>query len=82
MLLVSVSPILSACWTSGSAQAVTPRTVPGAPGWLAPVQVRDPQLGEDPLLVAARERAGRIQANRIISWAAKEWNQVASEFSQ
>lgn len=69
------------CSTSGSAK-VLPRSVPGAPAYMAPVQVKAPMLGEDPYAVAARERAGRLQANRIIVTGVAEWNAMAAEFAQ
>lgn len=68
------------CSTSGS-QKVMPRSVPGAPPYMQPVIVPNPKLGEDPYEIAARERAGRLQANRIIVRGATEWNRVAAEFA-
>lgn len=59
-----------------------PRAVPAAPSYLVPVPVKAPALGEDPYAVAARERAGRLQANRIIVKGAAEWNTMAAEFAQ
>lgn len=56
-----------------------PRVIPGPPAYLAPVFVAQPALGEDPYEIAARERAGRLQANRIIVNGAAEWNQIAAE---
>lgn len=70
------------CSTSGSAPAVLPRDVPGAPSYMVPVRVADPVLGEDPFAIAARERAGRVQANRVIVKAANEWNTMAADFAQ
>jgi hypothetical protein len=61
---------------------VLPRDVPGAPAYLQPVYVADPKLGEDPYKIAARERAGRLQANRVIVKGATEWNTMAGEFAQ
>lgn len=58
-----------------------PRVIPGPPAYLAPVSVRDPALGEDPYQIAARERAGRLQANRVIVKAANEWNTLAAELA-
>ncbi len=81
MTLVLLSLSLMGCSTSGSAK-VLPRAVPGAPSYLQPVPVRNPALGEDPYEVAARERAGRLQANRVIVKAAAEWNTMAAEFGE
>lgn len=67
--------------SASSRATVLPRVVPSAPSYLAPVGVKTPSLGEDPYQIAARERAGRLQANRIIVKAAAEWNMVAAEFA-
>lgn len=77
--LISVS--LMGCSASGRAQVI-PRAVPMAPAYLAPVFVPDPVLGEDPYDTAARERAGRLQANRIIVKGAAEWNAVAADIGK
>jgi len=60
---------------------VIPRMIPGPPAYLVPVQVPPPKLGEDPYEIAARERAGRLQANRIIVRGAAEWSAVAAEIA-
>lgn len=57
---------------------VVPRVLPGPPAYMQPVGVAAPVLGEDPYAVAARERAGRLQANRVIVRAAAEWNALAA----
>ncbi|HWL06711.1 MAG TPA: hypothetical protein VNQ99_17545 [Xanthobacteraceae bacterium] len=36
------------------------------PPFAREVAVQDPRVGEDVLVVAARERAGRLQANAVI----------------
>lgn len=58
--------MLSGCANSVSDMAVRDRDLPTKPEWAAPVSVKDPEGGEDAREVAARERAGRLQANRII----------------
>lgn len=82
LMLVLTGVSLMACSTSGNSQGVLPRDVPGAPSYMVPVQVRNPVLGEDPYAIAARERAGRLQANRVIVKGAAEWNTMAAEFAQ
>jgi hypothetical protein len=83
MTVVLISANLMGCSTSGNASArVLPRAVPGAPSYLVPVHVANPVLGEDPFAIAARERAGRLQANRIIVRGSAEWNTMAAEFAQ
>lgn len=79
MGLISLS--LMAC-SASSRQQVIPRDIPGAPAYLKPVYVADPKLGEDPYQIAARERAGRLQANRIIVRGATEWNAVAADIGK
>lgn len=81
LTLALLSLNLMGCSTSGSA-TVLPRDVPGAPPYMVPVKVADPVLGEDPFAIAARERAGRVQANRVIVKAANEWNTMAADFAQ
>lgn len=81
MTLALLSTSLMGCSTSGSANVLA-RDVPGAPSYMRPVGVADPKLGEDPYLIAARERAGRLQANRIIVRGSAEWNTMAAEFAQ
>lgn len=81
LTLALLSPSLMGCSTSGSGK-VLPRGVPGAPSYMVPVQVRDPVLAEDPYAIAARERAGRLQANRVIVKGAAEWNTMAADFAQ
>lgn len=78
--LLSLS--LMGCSTSGSGATVLPRDIPPAPSYMKPVHVKDPVLAEDPYAIAARERAGRLQANRIIVKGAAEWNTMAAEFAQ
>lgn len=82
LMLALTSASLMACSASSRSATVLPRDVPGAPSYLAPVQVRNPALGEDPYAIAARERAGRLQANRVIVKGAAEWNTMAAEFAQ
>jgi hypothetical protein len=54
---------LAACAPSNSPEPLA-RNLPPWPGALgAPVAVREPQAGENAIAVAARERAGRIEAN-------------------
>ncbi|MBB3810069.1 hypothetical protein [Pseudochelatococcus contaminans] len=48
------------------------RDLPPLPAYAETVKVRKPTLGEDPLVIAARERAGRGAANRrikaLVAW--------------
>ena len=62
-LLIAV--IVAGCSTSGSVPAS--RQLPAPPDFAKPVSVPDPKIGEPALAVAGRERAGRLQANRIIT---------------
>lgn len=69
------------CSTSGSRE-VLPRAIPGPPSYLQPVIVPEPVLDQQPVDIAAIERAGRIQANRIIAKARAEWNKMVADFAQ
>lgn len=59
----------ASCVNSGSPVR---RDLPAAPEFAKPVVVPEPKRGETLILVAARERAGRLQANRIIV-AFRDW---------
>lgn len=48
-------------------------TLPSAPAYLQPVQVKTPVVGEDPLLVALRYRQGLNQCNARITAGATDW---------
>lgn len=57
--------MLSACATSADRIVIRPQ-LPPPPDWAKAVSVSEPKTGEDSLIVAARERGGRVHANRII----------------
>ena len=65
--------------SASSRQSVIPRVIPGPPAYMVPVIVKTPTLGEDPYQIAARERAGRLQANRVIVRGAEEWSALARD---
>jgi hypothetical protein len=71
--LLSLS--LISCSGSGAKvnTAVPGIALPDPPAYLRPVGVADPKLGEDPLLVAARERQGRRQCNGRIIEGVADW---------
>jgi hypothetical protein len=60
------------CATSGEQSGGLARRLPPPPGFLAAVSVPDPTAGEDLRVVAARERAGRVEANRRLG-ALRVW---------
>lgn len=70
MSAVCLSVMLSGCVTSDNPPLQ--RNLPAAPSYVRPVSVSDPKAGDDALVVAARERAGRIQANCVIT-SFKSW---------
>lgn len=57
--------MLTGCGASG--EVPISRDLPQAPAFAKPVSVKEPEAGEPALAVAARERAGRMQANRVIT---------------
>jgi hypothetical protein len=59
---------------------VVRRDLPAAPAYLQPVAVPDPRAGENATAVAARERAGRLKANRIISNARMQWEKLRKAY--
>jgi len=70
--------MLAGCVTSG--RPVVERSLPPLPAYAQPVKVKDPKAGEDPLNVAARERAGRVKANRRIQDLGKWYEGVRSSY--
>lgn len=54
------------CSTSPPAEPLV-RVLPEIPGFAQPVLLPLPRLGDDTLLIAARERAGRAKANQTIT---------------
>lgn len=57
--------MLAGC-ASSSGNVPLGRSLPPAPGFAREAAVADPRVGESALTVAARERAGRLQANATI----------------
>jgi hypothetical protein len=47
-----------------------------------PVAVPEPMTGENAVAVAARERAGRLKANRIIRNARAQWEKLRKTYRQ
>lgn len=74
---------LASCASSGSGSAVrdiVSRDLPPAPAYLQPVTVPDPKAGEDLVLIAGRERAGRLKANRIIVNTKTQWEKLRKDY--
>jgi hypothetical protein len=64
------APLVALCLLSACAQSGKPpiaRSLPDEPSFVRPVAVAEPKQGDALLTIAARERAGRIEANRIIA---------------
>jgi hypothetical protein len=61
-------------------QEIVRRELPVAPGYLAPVAVSEPRIGESVVGVAARERAGRLKANRIIVKVREQWEALRARY--
>ena len=83
MAALLILPLLAGCAGSGSGvRAVVSRDLPAAPAYLAPVAVAEPRIGENAVAVAARERAGRLKANRIIRNARAQWEKLRKTYRQ
>lgn len=83
LVAASLSLSLMGCSPSGNAQLrVIERHIPDPPDYLRRVQVKDPVLGEDPYDIAARERVGRVQANRIITNTRFTWLKMQAEYAK
>lgn len=77
-LALSLTATLGACATSGN--AVVERHLPPLPSYATPVKVQDPKAGDDPIAVAARERAGRVQANKRIDAVGAWYEDVRARY--
>lgn len=71
--------MLAGCAASGSAPIT--RSLPEEPAFARPVLVADPQPGEAAVAVAARERAGRLAANRVITGMRAWYSDVRVQFA-
>jgi hypothetical protein len=78
--LVAIAGLLGACQTAG--QKVLVRNLPPAPAYAQPVPVSDPRVGDDALVVAARERLGRVQANCVITHFRDWYERVRQAYAE
>lgn len=72
LLAASLTMTLAGCAGLTPAKVTVHRDLPQSPSWAIPVAVPPPKAGDDPLMIAARERAGRGDANRRII-ALRDW---------
>lgn len=70
---------LASCAVSTSPPAAI--ALPAVPACLAPVAVAEPQAGEALIIIAARERAARLEANQRIRCGAQLWQQTIDAFA-
>jgi hypothetical protein len=78
---MSTSLFVAACaGSSNGVREIVRRDLPVSPGYLAPVAVSEPRLGESVVEVAARERAGRLKANRIILKTREQWERLRAQY--
>lgn len=70
---------LAGCAASNSPKGVT-RDLPQRPTWTEPVKVANPKTGENAIAVAARERAGRIEANSVITHFGEWYDSVRAGY--
>jgi hypothetical protein len=71
--------MFAGCVSSG--EPPVQRELPAVPAFARPVAVPDPRPGEPALAVAARERAGRLQANRVITGFRGWYEQVLAGYA-
>jgi hypothetical protein len=75
--------LLAGCAGSSSGvREIVRRELPPAPAYMQPVAVPEPRTGENAVVVAARERAGRLKANTIISNARVQWEKLRKTYQQ
>ena len=75
----SMTLMLAACATSTS--VAVKRDLPAEPSWVAPVSTPLPKAGENTLAVAARERAAKAKANKIIASFRTWYEQVRKDYA-
>lgn len=63
------------------ADAPPERLLPVSPSYARPVEVSEPRRGEDPVEVAARERAGRVAANGRLTRFGAWYSCVRSDYA-
>ncbi|MGV6876654.1 hypothetical protein ACUSIJ_28810 [Pseudochelatococcus sp. B33] len=80
-LAVSLTMMLAACAGSTQGKVEVRRDLPQFPSWGIPVTVPQPKAGDDPLVIAARERAGRGEANRRITALGQWYGAVRAEYA-
>ena len=78
MLACLTSPVLASCATLSPDPVLV--ALPPVPGCLTPVPVIEAVAGEALITVAARERAGLLEANRRIRCGADLWEQARSQY--
>ncbi len=83
LLVASLSLSLISCSATRPSinTAVPTISLPDPPAVLRPVEVKQPQLGDDPLIIAARERQGRLQANARINAGVAAWKEMQSFYA-
>lgn len=70
------------CGASPPTEQPRARTLPPAPDYARPVKLAPLRESDDQLVVAARERAGRAEANDRISCFAAWYSDVKRNFGQ
>lgn len=80
LAVAAIAASLGACQTTG--QKVLVRNLPPAPAYARPVPVADPRVGDDALVVAARERLGRVQANCVITHFRDWYERVRQSYTE
>lgn len=83
MKLLTIAAVASTIMLGGCASygwSPLAVTLPDWPAECRQVQVADPRKGEDKLAYAARERAGRLQANGTIQACAGWYTDVKSYY--
>lgn len=72
LVMVPLTVICASCAPTAPTRPPLARQLPAPPAYAQPVTVRAPKVGDPLLLIAARERAGRTQANaRIVAF--RKW---------
>ncbi len=77
---ILVALALAGCGEAPVVSAPAP-ILPSAPAYIGcPVKVRPPTVGEDARVLAARERVGRLTANRCFRDATAFYSDVEAKF--
>jgi hypothetical protein len=82
LVLIAAASMLTACGSSSAIKPPVARELPKPPSYMQEVHVPEPKEGEDLLVVATRERRGRLKANKIIKRSRAAWGTMRATYKR